>query len=64
MVLDYPAERWALIPNEVIEENVNKLKARYPGGEFHVPLFKNRKQGDPHSQKVVDIPLIMLLLTK
>ena len=29
-------------PNEVIEENVNKLKARYPGGEFHV-RFKNRK---------------------
>ena len=25
-----------LDPNEVVEENVNKLKARYPGGEFDV----------------------------
>ena len=33
-------------PNEVIEENVNKLKARYPGGEFDVHYSKNRKQGD------------------
>ena len=33
-------------PNEVIEENVNKLKARYPGGEFDVHYSENRKQGD------------------
>lgn len=35
-----------LDPNEVIEENVNKLKARYPGGEFDVNFSENRKQGD------------------
>ena len=33
-------------PNEVIEENVNKLKARYPGGEFDVHYSENRKEGD------------------
>ena len=27
---------WAWTPNEVLEENVNKLKSRYPGGEFDV----------------------------
>ena len=31
-----------LDPNEVIEENVNKLKARYPGGEFDVHYSENR----------------------
>ncbi len=35
-----------LDPNEVIEENVNKLKARYPGGEFDVHYSENRKAGD------------------
>jgi NTP pyrophosphatase (non-canonical NTP hydrolase) len=35
-----------LNPNEVIEENVNKLKARYPGGEFDVYHSENRQQGD------------------
>ena len=35
-----------LDPNEVIEENVNKLKARYPDGEFDVHYSENRKQGD------------------
>ena len=35
-----------LDPNEVIEENVNKLKARYPGGEFDVHHSENRQQGD------------------
>ena len=35
-----------LDPNEVIAENVNKLKARYPGGEFNVHYSENRKQGD------------------
>jgi NTP pyrophosphatase (non-canonical NTP hydrolase) len=33
-------------PNEVIEENVNKLKSRYPGGEFDPYYSENRKQGD------------------
>ena len=33
-------------PNEVVAENVNKLKARYPGGEFDVYYSENRKQGD------------------
>jgi NTP pyrophosphatase (non-canonical NTP hydrolase) len=35
-----------LDPNEVIAENVNKLKARYPGGEFDVHHSENRQQGD------------------
>tara|TARA_B100000941_G_C28481826_1_gene542606 strand:- start:464 stop:871 length:408 start_codon:yes stop_codon:yes gene_type:complete len=35
-----------LDPNEVIEENVNKLKSRYPGGEFDVHYSENRKDGD------------------
>ena len=35
-----------LDPNEVLEENVNKLKARYPGGEFDVHYSENRKEGD------------------
>lgn len=35
-----------LDPNEVIQENVEKLKARYPGGEFDVHYSENRKQGD------------------
>lgn len=35
-----------LDPNEVIAENVEKLKARYPGGEFDVYHSENRKQGD------------------
>jgi len=33
-------------PNDVIAENVNKLKARYPGGEFNVYHSENRQQGD------------------
>jgi NTP pyrophosphatase (non-canonical NTP hydrolase) len=35
-----------LDPNEVIAENVNKLKARYPGGEFDVHYSENRQVGD------------------
>ena len=35
-----------LDPNEVVEENVNKLKSRYPGGEFDVFYSENRKAGD------------------
>lgn len=35
-----------LDPDDVVEENVNKLKARYPGGEFDVNYSENRKQGD------------------
>jgi NTP pyrophosphatase (non-canonical NTP hydrolase) len=35
-----------LDPNEVIAENVNKLKARYPGGEFDPYCSENRKDGD------------------
>lgn len=33
-------------PEEIIEMNVDKLKARYPGGEFDVHFSENRKQGD------------------
>lgn len=35
-----------LDPNDVILENVNKLKARYPGGEFDPYYSENRKAGD------------------
>ena len=35
-----------LDPNDVIAENVEKLKARYPGGEFNVWHSENRKDGD------------------
>jgi len=33
-------------PNDVIAENVRKLEARYPGGEFNVYYSENRKAGD------------------
>ena len=32
--------------DEVLEMNVDKLKARYPGGEFDVHNSENRKEGD------------------
>ena len=32
--------------DEVIEMNVDKLKSRYPGGEFDVHYSENRKEGD------------------
>jgi NTP pyrophosphatase (non-canonical NTP hydrolase) len=32
--------------DELMEMNVDKLKARYPGGEFDVHYSENRKQGD------------------
>jgi NTP pyrophosphatase (non-canonical NTP hydrolase) len=35
-----------LDPNAVIAENVEKLKSRYPGGEFDVYHSENRQQGD------------------
>lgn len=35
-----------LDPNDVIAENVNKLKSRYPGGDFDAHYSENRKQGD------------------
>lgn len=35
-----------LDPQTVIDENVNKLKARYPGGEFDSHFSENRKDGD------------------
>ncbi len=35
-----------LDPNDVIAENVNKLKARYPGGEFDVYHSEHRQVGD------------------
>ena len=33
-------------PEEIIEMNVDKLKSRYPGGEFDVHYSENRKEGD------------------
>ena len=33
-------------PNDVIAENVRKLEARYPGGQFDVFYSENRKEGD------------------
>jgi len=35
-----------LNPNDVVEENVRKLEARYPGGEFDSWFSENRKAGD------------------
>lgn len=35
-----------LDPNDVIEENVKKLEARYPGGKFNVWNSENRAEGD------------------
>ena len=35
-----------LDPNDVLAENVDKLKARYPGGNFDVHYSENRKEGD------------------
>jgi NTP pyrophosphatase (non-canonical NTP hydrolase) len=35
-----------LDPNDVIAENVRKLEARYPGGEFDVYHSENREAGD------------------
>ena len=32
--------------DEIMEMNVDKLKARYPGGEFDVHQSENRKEGD------------------
>ena len=33
-------------PEEIIEMNVDKLKSRYPGGEFDVYHSENRREGD------------------
>jgi NTP pyrophosphatase (non-canonical NTP hydrolase) len=35
-----------LNPDDVVEENVNKLKARYPSGEFDVHYSEHRQAGD------------------
>ena len=35
-----------LDPNDVIIENVDKLKKRYPGGEFDASKSEKRKEGD------------------
>jgi hypothetical protein len=32
--------------DEIIEMNVDKLKKRYPGGEFDVHHSENRQEGD------------------
>lgn len=32
--------------DDIISENVDKLKSRYPGGEFDVHYSENRKEGD------------------
>lgn len=32
--------------DKVLEMNVDKLKSRYPGGEFDVHYSENRKEGD------------------
>ena len=33
-------------PEEIIEMNVDKLKSRYPGGEFDVHKSENRREAD------------------
>lgn len=35
-----------LNPTDVIEENMHKLRNRYPGGEFDSYFSENRKEGD------------------
>lgn len=35
-----------LDPNDVIQENVNKLQSRYPGGTFDAHYSENRVDGD------------------
>jgi NTP pyrophosphatase (non-canonical NTP hydrolase) len=35
-----------LDPNDVVAENVKKLEARYPGGQFDVFYSENRREGD------------------
>ncbi len=35
-----------LDPNEVIQMNIDKLQARYPGGKFDAHYSENRKEGD------------------
>lgn len=35
-----------LDPNDVIQENVNKLQSRYPGGTFDAHYSENRVEGD------------------
>jgi NTP pyrophosphatase (non-canonical NTP hydrolase) len=35
-----------LDPNDVIDENVRKLEARYPGGKFDAHYSENRQAGD------------------
>ena len=32
--------------DEIVQMNVDKLKARYPGGEFDAHYSENRKEGD------------------
>ena len=38
-------------PEEIIEMNVDKLKSRYPGGEFDVYHSENRREGDLYIYK-------------
>ena len=33
-------------PEEVLERNVKKLEARYPGGKFDIHRSENREEGD------------------
>ena len=33
-------------PNDVIQTNIDKLKSRYPGGNFFAHYSENRKEGD------------------
>ena len=35
-----------LKPDEVIQENIEKLESRYPGGKFDAHYSENRKEGD------------------
>jgi len=44
-----------LDPNDVMAENVEKLKSRYPGGNFNVWHSENRKEGDLWSNTMVRI---------
>ena len=48
-IMWYVAQAWMGLDislDEIMEMNVDKLKARYPGGEFDVHYSENRKEGD------------------
>ena len=50
--------------DEVIEMNVDKLKARYPGGEFDVHKSENRQEGRLMKDLKVPFAIVSFLLVQ